>query len=114
MPAGAEEAPEVGFSLQNVVTDPIHKGSDRVWVSYYESDVLGGKASSFRVFQRPAEAPAPQPCGPTAARPFLERQVGDAVITICSSVLKRPSMARDYWTAVDFTSDLQQVDWLRG
>lgn len=66
MPAGAESDPEIGFSLDNVVTDPAHHLSRRVWVSYYESDVLGGRGTSFRIFQRDRQVPSQKPCGPVA------------------------------------------------
>ncbi len=114
MPAGAESDPEIGFSLDNVVTDPAHHLSRRVWVSYYESDVLGGRGTSFRIFQRDRQVPSRKPCGPVAKQQFVQRHVANAVVTICSSALSRGSSAREYWESVPFTSDYERVDWLEG
>ncbi len=110
LPAGAEDpAAEVGFSLSNVVTDPVRHPSRRSWVSYYDSDVLGG---SFRIFQRPADQARQEPCGPVAGLPFVQRRVGDVVLTICSSDFS--SGSREYWDSVTFTGDLEEVGWLEG
>jgi hypothetical protein len=115
LPDGAEEASEAGFVLENVSTDPVATPSKRVWVSSYGSDVLGGIGTSFRVFQRPADLAGRHPCGRTEKQPFLQRRIGDQVITICSPALSGPSPApRRYWKDVPFTSDLDRVAWLEG
>lgn len=111
LPAGAEEMDGgLGFSLSTVATDPVRHPSRRSFVSYYESDVLGG---SFRIFQRPAPQEARQePCGPNVGQPFIQRPVGDVVVTICSSDFS--SGNREYWESVTFTGDLEEVGWLKG
>ncbi len=114
LPPGAETHPEIGFSLDNVVTDPVRDASKRVWLSYYESDVLGDLGTSFRIFQRPVQVPSGKPCGPVGDVPFVQRRIGSAVVTICSSAVSSGSPARKYWAGVTFTSDLESVEWLRG
>ncbi len=110
LPTGAEEMDGgLGFSLSNVVTDPVRHPSRRSWVSYYDSDVLGG---SFRIFQRPAQEARQEPCGPVAGLPFVQRRVGDVVLAICSSDFS--SGNREYWDSVTFTGDLEEVGWLKG
>ncbi len=110
LPAGAEEMDGgLGFNLSNVVTDPVRHPSRRSWVSYYDSDVLGG---SFRIFQRPTDDARQEPCGPNVGQPFVQRRVGDVVVTICSSDFS--SGNREYWESVTFTGDLEEVGWLRG
>lgn len=113
LPAGAATAPEVGFSLENVVTDP-ERREPRVWVSYYGSDVLGGQGTAFRIFQRPEAMRSRTPCGPSQNQQFLQRVVGNQLLTICSSALSTGSPARQYWEEVEFTGDLERVGWLKG
>ncbi len=110
LPVGAEEMDGgLGFFLDNVVTDPVRNPSRRSWVAYYNSDVLGG---SFRIFQRPADEARQEPCGPVAGLPFVQRRVGDVVVTICSSAFSSGTRAREYWESVTFTGDLGEVGWL--
>lgn len=109
LPTGAEEIDGGGFSLADVATDPVRHPSRRSWVSYYESDVLGG---SFRIFQRPADEAGQEPCGPAVGQPFIQRRVGDVVLTICSADFS--SGNREYWDSVTFTGDLEEVGWLEG
>ena len=110
LPAGAEEMDGgLGFSLADVATDPRYRPSRREWVSYYESDVLGG---SFRVFQRPADEARRKPCGRNAGQPFIQRRVGGVVLTICSADFSNRS--REYWRSVTFTEDFEKVGWLEG
>lgn len=112
-PRGAGQAPEVGFALDNVVVDPAQRPSRRVWVSYYLSDRFG-EGASFRVYQRPEDLEVDKPCGPEADLPFVQRHVGNALVTVCSSKLNRGSAARTYWRDVALTSDLARVDWIAG
>ncbi len=114
LPTGAEQHPEVGFVLNNVVTDPVRHPSKREWVSYYQSDVLGGRGTSFRIFQRPRQAANRNPCGPITDQPIVQRRVGNATLTICSAALSRGTTARQYWEGVPFTSELERVGWLSG
>jgi hypothetical protein len=113
LPSGAESSPEVGFRLDNVLADADEAAARRVWVSFYESDVLGKQGASFRIFQRPSSSPAAEPCGAMdRSTPVLTRAVGSAVLSICGPDLADGS-ARSYWQKVSFTDDLAQVTWLR-
>lgn len=114
LPAGADVGDEPGFSLISVSTDPRYRPARRVWVSFYIAEVLGGPGTSFRVFQRRGDVRTTRPCGGATDQPFLKRTVGDAVLTICSRELWPGSKARHYWKTVELTSDLDDVDWLRG
>lgn len=113
LPAGAATAPEVGFYLSNVVTDSSIAPGKRSWVSYYDSDVLGGKGSSFRVFQRHAKG-AERGCGPMGNVRSVVRKVGHSRITICSKDLATRSEARHFWKTVALTHNYAKVSWLRG
>lgn len=113
LPAGAGVGDEPGFSLISVSTDPRYRPARRVWVSFYIAEVLGGPGASFRVFQRPGDVLTTRPCGATD-QPFLKRTVGDAVLTICSRELLPGSKARDYWKRVELSTQLDEVEWLRG
>lgn len=108
LPQGTDSADSATFALSNVVVDPDDPSDRRVWVQYYDSDVIGG---SFRVFQRPDSVLASSPCGPMGDVLHLERGVPGGAVTVCSNDLSTPD-AEQYWSTVDLTSDLNSVAWL--
>ena len=113
LPEGAADHPEVGFSLDTVATDADVEPRTRVWVSSYTSDVLGqdGRGASFEVVQRPGSRTEPLVRGRCQDPDVVVRRVGAATIFVCAPGMT--SEGREYWSSVAFTSDLDQLAWLR-
>lgn len=100
---------QLAFELQSV------GGSRRDgFITYYTSAVLGeGEETRYEVRQFRRGAANRRLCRVGQAD-HVVRQVEGSRIVICSSDLKPGSRAWTYWSEVDFTYDLDEVDWLRG
>lgn len=113
LPPGAKSAPEIGFSLDNVVAEDLRDPARRVWLSTYESDVLGEEGATFRVFQRTGKTSSESVCGSGPVQQSIERHIESTTVVICSPELTDGSAARNYWETVPLMSDLTKVRWLR-
>jgi len=121
LPPGAGSQDDPGFLFySNPVTSDTPRRAGQVWLTSYDIGALPpavGNVSGYFVYQEWQRAPkAHQPrCtgGGNAPNQKLVRHIGDDDVTICLGP-HPTSEARHYWATVEFTSDLNQVAWLRG
>lgn len=118
LPPGVGRTEDSDFLLLNrPVTDDRRRHAGEVWLSTYVVGALPpatGNISGYDVYQEWRRTPGrhrPR-CSPRrTGNQVVLRRVGDDVLTICLG--PNPTQtSRDYWSTVEFTSDLRRVEWL--
>ena len=115
LPQGVGDPENNDFVLLNKpVTDDRRRHAGEVWLSTYVVGALPpttGNISGYSVYQEWQQTPGQHRPRCTGNQTVV-RQVGNDVLTICLG--PSPTLtSRDYWSTVEFTSDLRRVEWLR-
>jgi len=100
------------FSLLGLVYDPEPDDSLRVSSSHY-AGTTPEVGSDLVVFQRESLVGSGRECGAMEDYAFIEKRVGEMYLTVCSLDFAKDGPARTFWQNVEWTSDLEQVEWLR-
>jgi hypothetical protein len=119
LPPGTERTDESDFYLLNKpVTDDARRHAGEVWLTSYSVGALPpatGNVTGYSVYQEWQQTPErhlPR-CSPNrSGNKVVVRQVGDDKLTICLGP-NPTKTSRKYWSTVDFTSQLSEVEWLR-